>query len=213
MDRIGRAAGACLVGAGIAFWLAWFLMPLPGTTDPAFILEAVGATPTSVWWSVAVQLLCSALLVPGALGIALADPLRRSGASFAAASLVGIGATGFAADAIYHLLAYEMTLPGVAREAMLPVMARFQSADLAFIVPQLLALIGGVAWLAALAARAGLASRLAPRLLWIALGIAVFGGAAARAAGDGRRAVALGALAAFALAIAELGRGLARARW
>lgn len=212
MDRIGRAAGACLVAAGISFWLAWFLMPLPGTTDPAFILEAVGATPASVWWSVAVQLLCSALLVPGALGVARAEPLCRSGAAFAAASLVGIGATGFAADAIYHLLAYEMTLPGVAREAMLPVMARFQSADLAFIVPQLVALIAGVAWLAALSARAGVTTRLAPRLLWIALGIAVVGGVAARAAGDGRRAVALGALAAFSLAIAELGRGLMRAR-
>jgi len=212
MGWVSRAAGACLVAAGISFWLAWFLMPLPGTTDPEFILQAVGATPVGVWWSVAVQLACSALLVPGALGAALAEPVRRSGAAFAAASLVGIGATGFAADAIYHLLAYEMTLPSVAREAMLPVMARFQSTDLAFIVPQLLALVVGVAWLAAVAARAGVASRLAPRLLWIALGVAVVGGAAARAAGSGRRAVALGALALFSLAVAEVGRGLARAR-
>ena len=125
---------------------------------------------------------------------------------------MGIGATGFAADAIYHLLAAEMVAPGVAREAMLPVMERFQSADLAFIVPQLLALVVGVGWLALLAARAGAASRWTPRLLALALLVAVAGGAAARAFGGGRRAVALGALALFSLAIAELGRGAARAR-
>lgn len=205
-------AGACLIGAGVAFWLAWFLMPLPGTTDAAFILEQVALTPGSVFASVAVQLVSSALLVPGVLGIVQATPLRESTGAFLAASLVGIGATGFAADAIYHLLAAEMVAPGVAREAMLPVMERFQSADLAFILPQLLALVVGVAWLALLAARAGAASRWTPRLLAVALLVAVAGGAAARAFGGGRRAVALGALALFSLAIAELGRGAARAR-
>lgn len=210
MQRVARAAGACLVAAGIAFWLAWFLMPLPGTTDPGFILEAVGAAPSGVWASVWIQLACSALLVPGALGVALAEPLRRSPRAFAAASLVGVGATGLAADAIYHLLAYELTLPGVGRDAALPVMSRLQSADLAFIVPQLLALVAGVVWLARVAARAGVASRLAPALAWIALGVAIGGGVAARATGGGGRAVALAALAAFALAIAELGRGLVR---
>ena len=112
-----RLAGACLIASGVTFWVAWYLMPLPGTTDPAVILEAVAAARANVYGSVGVQMLCSALLIPGALGVGLADPLRRSGAAFAAASLVGIGATGFAADAIYHLLAFEMTLPGVARDA------------------------------------------------------------------------------------------------
>jgi len=200
MGWVSRASGACLVAAGITFWLAWFLMPLPGTTDPAFILAAVGATPDGVWWSVGVQLFCSALLVPGVIGVVLAEPLRRSGSAFAAASLVGIGATGFAADAIYHLLAYEMTLPGVAREAMLPVMARFQSADLAFIVPQLLALFAGVAWLGVVAARAKVSSRFVPYLV----GLTVVGFPAARAAGSGRRVMMLVALALFSAAIAEL---------
>ena len=205
-------AGACLVAAGVTFWLAWFLMPLPGTTDASFILEQVSLTPGSVFASVAVQLVSSALLVPGVLGLVQATRLRESGAAFLAASLVGIGATGFAADAIYHLLAAEMVAPGVAREAMLPVMERFQSADLAFIVPQLLALLAGVVWLALLAARAGVASRWSPRLLALALGVAVAGAAAARAFGGGRRAVALGALALVSLAITELGRGAAQAR-
>ena len=212
MGSTSRNAGACLVGAGISFWLAWFLMPLPGTADPAFILDQVGATPERVWWSVALQLISCALFVPGLLGITLDPKLRTSASAFAAASLTGVGVTGLAADAIYHLVAFEMSQPGVSREAMLPVMVRFQSADLVFVAPQLLALIAGVAWLAVSAARAGAVSRLAPRLLALALGVAVAGGVAARAIGVGRREVALSALALFSLAIAQLGAGLSRAR-
>jgi hypothetical protein len=212
MSSIARLAGACWVGAAISFWLAWFLMPLPGTTDAAFILEQVGLTADRVWWSVALQLVSSALFVPGLLGLAMLPQVRGSGAVFAAGSLVGIGATGLAADAIYHLLAYEMSLPGIAREAMLPVMERFQSADLAFVAPQLLALLGGVGLLAWSTARAGAVSRLAPRVFALALVLAVAGGAAVRAFGAGRRALALAVLALFSLAIAEIGASLWRAR-
>lgn len=108
-------------------------MPLPGTTDAAFILEQVGATRERVFWSVAFQLISSALFVPGLLGLISVSDLRGSGRGFAATSLVGIGATGLAADAIYPLVAYEMSLPGVTRSAMLPVMERL------FVAPQLLA--------------------------------------------------------------------------
>ena len=209
---IARAAGACLVGAAITFWLAWFLMPLPGTTDTAFILEQVGATRERVFWSVALQLLSSALFVPGLLGLLAATPLRESVGGFVAASLVGIGATGLAADAIYHLLAFEMTAPGVTREAMVPVMDRFQSADLAFVAPQLLALLAGVGALVRVSSRAGVAPRRAPRWLGLALVAAVAGAAAVRAAGLPRRVVAMAVLGAFSLALAELGAGLRRAR-
>jgi hypothetical protein len=208
---VSRVAGACLVGAAISFWLAWWLMPLPGTTDTAFILEQVGATRARVFASVAVQVVSGALLVPGLLGLTAATPLRGSTAAFAAASLVGIGATGLAADAIYHLLAFEMTAPGVIREAMVPVMDRFQSADLVFVAPQLLALLAGVGWLCALAPRVGLAPR---ARLWIvlALAAALLGAVAVRAAGLPRRVVAMTVLAGFSLALAELGASLWRAR-
>ena len=212
MSSVSRLAGSCLVGAGISFWGAWFLMPLPGTTDAAFILEQVGATPERVWWSVVLQVTSSALFLPGLLGIARDVRLRESGSAFAAAALTGVGVTGLAADAIYHLAAYEMSRPGVARDAMLPVMERFQSADLVFVAPQLLALVAGIGFLGVVAARAGAASRRVPRLLALALGVAVVGGATARALGTGRREIALSALALFALAIAELGAGLWRAR-
>jgi hypothetical protein len=212
MTSLSRVAGLCLIGAGISFWLAWFLMPLPGTTDAAFILDQVGATPERVRWSVAVQLVSSALFLPGLLGIAREPKLRESASAFAAASLAGVGVTGIAADAIYHLAAYEMSRPGVARDAMLPVMERFQSADLIFVAPQLLAFVAGVSLLGVVAARTGAVSRSGPRLLAAALGVAVVGGAAARAFGTGRRAVALAALALFSLAIADLGARLSRAR-
>lgn len=209
---VSRVAGACLVGAAISFWLAWFLMPLPGTTDTAFILEQVEKTRGRVFWSVAVQILSSALFVPGLLGLFAATSLRGSSGAFAAASLVGIGATGLAADAIYHLLAFEMTAPGVTREAMVPVMDRFQSADLAFVGPQLIALVAGGGWLVWLSARAGVAPRRAPLWVGLTLAAAVVGAVLVNAAGLPRRVVAMTVLGCFSLALAELGASLWRAR-
>ena len=212
MRDVQSLGGACLVAAAFSFWLAWFLMPMPGTTDVAFILEQVAATPERVGLSIAVQLVSSALFVPGLLAFVQACGLRESRLGFAAASLAGIGATGFAADAIYHLLAWEMVQPGVARDAMLPLMARFQSADLVFIAPQLLALAIGLGLLSLAASRAGLVPRANPRLHLAALALAIVGGAVANATGQGRRAVALTVLALFSLAVAWIGVGLARGR-
>jgi len=206
-----RIGGACLVGAALSFWLAWFLMPMPGTTDVAFILDQVGAAPDRVWLSVAVQLLSAALFVPGLLAFVLEVERRSPRLGFAAASLSGIGATGFAADAIYHLLAYEMVRPGVSRDVMLPLMARFQSADLIFVAPQLLALLVGLGLASLAASRAGLVPRANPWLHIVALGVAVFGGLVAHATGAGRRLVALCVLGVFSLAVAWVGIGLARA--
>jgi hypothetical protein len=204
--------GACLLAAAISFWLAWFWMPMPGTTDVGFILAQVGATPERVWLSVAVQMISSALFVPGLLAFALAPELRTSRLGFAAASLAGIGATGFAADAVYHLLAYEMVQPGVSRDAMLPVMARFQSADLVFVAPQLVALLVGLGLVSLAASRAGLVPRANPLLHAAALALAVVGGVAANATGQGRRLLALTVLALFSLAVAWVGVALARSR-
>ena len=205
-----RFGGACLVGAAFAFWLTWLLMPMPGTTDVAFILEQVGATPERVWCSVALQIVCSALFVPGLLAFVSAPELRGSPLAFASASLAGIGATGFAADAIYHLLAYEMVRPGIARDAMVPLMTRFQTADLIFVAPQLLALLLGLGLASLAAARAHLVPRANPFLYLAALVLAIGGGGLAGAIGQGRRAVALGVLALISLAVAWVGVALAR---
>lgn len=205
-----RIGGWCLVGAALSFWLSWLLMPMPGTTDVAFIFEQVGATPERVFASVAAQMISSALLVPGLLAFVGVPELRGSALGFASASLAGIGATGFAADAIYHLLAYEMVRPGISREAMVPVMARFQAEDLVFVAPQLLALLLGLGLVSLAAARAGLVPRANPRLHLAALALALGGGLAVGALGQGRRLVALGVLALFSLAVAWVGVALAR---
>jgi hypothetical protein len=94
---------------------------------------------------------------------------------------------------------------------MIPVMARFQAQDLVFVAPTLLALLVGLAWLAFVAARAGLVSRASPRLQLAGLALALAGAAFVRASGGaGRRVVALGVLALFSLSIAWLGAALAR---
>jgi hypothetical protein len=185
-------------------------MPMPGTTDVAFILEQVAATQDRVWLSVAVQVVSAALFVPPLLVLARAERVGDSALGFAALSLSGVGATGLAADAIYHLLAYEMVLPGIDRAAMVPVMARFQAQDLVFVAPQLLALLLGLALLAFVAARAGVVSRAAPRLQLAALGLALAGAPLVRLTGGGRGALALGVLALFSLSIAWLGAALLR---
>jgi len=206
-----RVGGICLVGAAALFWLCWFWMPLPGTTDVELILSGVSASAERVWLSVAAQLLSSALFVPGLLAFVMAPELRESRLAFLAASLSGIGATGLAADAIYHLVAYEMVRPGVARDAMVPVMTRLQSQDLAFVAPQLLALLLGLGLVSLAASRAGLVPRANPRLHVAALAFGFAGGMAAAFSGHGRRAVALCVLALFSVAVAWVGAGLARA--
>jgi hypothetical protein len=204
--------GFCLAAAAFSFWLAWLLMPMPGTTDVAFILEQVAATPQRVWLSVAVQLVSSALFVPGLLALVAADELRGSRLGFVAATLSGVGATGFAADAIYHLLAYEMVQPGIERAAMVPLMARFQSADLVFVAPQLLALLLGLGLVSVAAARAGLVPRANPRVHLAALGLALAGGVLVNAVlgGAGRRLLAMSVLGLYSFAVAWAGVALAR---
>jgi hypothetical protein len=210
MHGVRAFGGGCLVAAAVTFWLAWLLMPMPGTTDVAYILENVAATPERVWLSVGVQMLSSALFVPGLLAFVASPALRDSTLAFAAATLAGIGVTGLAADAIYHLLAYEMVQPGISREAMLPLMARFQREDLVFVAPQLLALVLGAGSMSLAAMRAGTVSKLNPALYAVALGVSIAGGTLASALGQGRRVVALVVLAIVSAAIAWLGVALAR---
>lgn len=210
MSDSRRFGGVCLIAASISFFLAWLLMPMPGTTDVAYILENVAKTTDRVWLSVAIQLVSSALFVPGILAFVTTEELRGSRQGFAAASLAGVGATGLAADAIYHLLAYEMVQPGIPRDAMIPLMTRFQREDLVFVAPQLVALLLGLAGMSLVASRSGVVSRANPMLHAFALGIALAGGALVAALGAGRRGVALAVLAAFSTAVAGLGAALAR---
>ena len=126
--------------------------------------------------------------------------------------MAGIGATGFAADAIYHLLAYEMVQPGIERAAMVPLMARFQSADLVFVAPQLLALLLGLGLVsfappAPVSCRARTPGSTSPRSRWPWSAESL-----PTQRGEVVELLAMSVLALFSLAVAWVGVALVRVR-
>lgn len=156
-----------LILAASAFFFAWLLMPGVGVTDAGRIFELVGAQRGRVLASSVLQLFSAACYAPALIALASAVPRLRG-----AASLLLIGAMGSAADAIFHLLAYEMTAPGVQRDAMLPVMARMQSAGLVWILPLIACFFLGTGILLRVALRAGPARGAGALWLGVALLIA-----------------------------------------
>jgi hypothetical protein len=138
-----RSHGAWLVIASLAFWLSWVLMPGVGVTDPTRIFALVGAHRANVYASVVFQLLSAAAYAPGIAAILATTAPRPSGSTLTGCVLVLIGAMGSAADSIFHLVAYEMTAPGIPLDAMVPVMRRLQGRDLAFLLPLIVAFLLG----------------------------------------------------------------------
>jgi hypothetical protein len=145
--RVNKSAGGFLVLASAAFWISWMLMPGVGVTDTATIFARVGTNRPSVLASVILQLVSAASYAPGLVGIAMSDGARRTWTLRVGCVLLAIGAMGSAADAIFHLVAYEMTGPGLASEAMIPVMQRLQGPDLALLLPFVMAFFVGNALL------------------------------------------------------------------
>ena len=54
-NREALLAGWSMVVGGAPFWLSWYLMPQPGTTDAAFILAAVARQRSAVFRSAVLQ--------------------------------------------------------------------------------------------------------------------------------------------------------------
>ena len=127
-----QSAGAFLVAASAMFWLSWMLMPGVGvSTDAATIFALVGANRSqrSYRASVVLQLAAASGVRTGGHHRRSRPPTRNlpiPAQSGSVASSLRSGAMGSAADAIFHLVAYEMTGPGVASGAMVPVMTRLQ---------------------------------------------------------------------------------------
>ncbi len=174
-----RAAAVWLSVASLGFWTSWLLMPGVGVTDPARIFELVGSHRPQVLASVVLQLLSAAAYLPGAFALALAAPPAR--ARRAGCILLAIGAAGSAADAIFHLVAFEMTAPGIAEGNVIGVMRRLQGPDLALLLPFVAAFFAGHAVLATAVRRQGAAGRLAFRCVLLAPVAAIAGARAARA--------------------------------
>jgi hypothetical protein len=202
-----RLSGACLVVAAALFWLAWFLMPEPGTTNAAFILQAIAQQRVSVLLSALAQTGCAVAVV---LALSSLTP-PRSRLVTVGVVLTLVGALGNAADAVYHQMAYEMTAPDVDRAAMLPVMTRMQTEQVWLLVPLLLSFFPGVACLCLGLARAGLAPVNVGRLFAVALAVGLVGGGAGVILGISPRPMTMAALALFSGALGWTGWTLGRA--
>jgi hypothetical protein len=201
-----QVAGWGLIGAAALFWLSWYLMPQPGTTDAGYILAAVARQRSSVLASAILQTLSAVATVPAAMYVArLVRGQRGSVPLYLGAALLLIGAVGNGADAVYHQIAYEMTAPGVDVRAMAPVMARLQTVDIRLLAPLMLAFLAGAVCLAVGLARARLASPWLWRLYVLAMVVAVAGRIAVTATGNGPRPVALAVLGIISGALAWTG--------
>jgi hypothetical protein len=135
--------------ASLLFWAAWLLMPGVGVTDTDTIFALVGQHRPRVMLSVCLQLLSAAAYAPGVVGLMHGQGAEASRALRWGAALLVVGAMGSAADAIFHLVAYEMTAPDVATAAMVPVMKMLQGPDLKLLAPMILSFFAGhglIAW-------------------------------------------------------------------
>jgi|GEM_PF-6951148 len=144
MNKHLRTIGWLLIHAALTFWISWFLMPDPGTTDTRHILEIVNQSRTAVLLSVITQIISSVLYL---ITLFLLVKRRFSNkAILTGAILFGIGAMGLCADAFFHLLAYFMTDKSVTiQQDVIQVMDFMQTAGVVFLLPLLLSLfIGGL---------------------------------------------------------------------
>lgn len=143
MNKKTILAGYLFSLAAITFWISWYLMPDPGTTDTLHILKIVKEQRTSVFNSVAVQII-SSLLYLTALFLLLQKGFDKKKINLGGVILLGIGAMGLCADAFFHLLAYYMTDASVTiQQDIVTVMNFMQTDALVFLVPLLLPLFFG----------------------------------------------------------------------
>jgi hypothetical protein len=200
-----RIAGTCLVVASVTFWLSWVLMPGVGITDTAAIFALVGANRSSVFASVVLQLVSAAAFAPGLVAIATSGAARESRAMRAGCVLLAIGAMGSAADAVFHLVAYEMTDPAVMFEAMAPVMRRLQGPDLGLLLPFVVAFFSGSAVLAVAQRKGGTLGRVGFLALIAAPALLLVGVPMVRLGILVGRVVGLALLGAIAGSLATMG--------
>ncbi len=203
-----RVVGACLIGAAVLFWVSWLLMPGVGVTDAAQILTLVGPHRHRVAVSAAVQLFSAVLYVPALLGVVALPPLGGRPGIRRGAGVLLVGAMGSAADAVFHLLAFAMTAPGLAPEPLVPVMRFMQGPGLLMVAPLIVAFFVGSVWLSVALTRADVVPGWHPWLYGVALAVVAGGAALASAGVIAPRTVGLSMLAVISAAQCHLGIGL-----
>jgi hypothetical protein len=130
--------GYTLILAAITFWLSWFLMPDPGTTDAAHILQIVKQSRSSVFSSAITQI-CSSVLYVTALTLLAQLFLPQKKMTLVGLIFFGIGVLGMCADAFFHLLAYYMTDSSVdIQQNVVRVMEFMQTDGVVILIPILL---------------------------------------------------------------------------
>jgi hypothetical protein len=207
-----RGTGLALVLASFGFWLCWALMPGVGITDTAQIFPRVARHRASVLASVVLQLASAAAYAPASAGLLGSAWARESRAVRIGTVLLLAGAMGSAADAVFHLVAYEMTAPGIATDAMVPVMIRLQGPDLALLLPLVAAFFAAHAVLAAALRRKGRFARAGFAAIVLAPVVAAAGAAATRAGLVPGRIAGLATLAALAGSLALVGAQIVSSR-
>ncbi len=193
--------GASFILSATFFWLTWFLMPEPGTTDAAFILQAIAEQRGHVLLSAILQTICAVAIVLGVL--AIRPPHSRLGTDWHRPH------TGrrpwqrrgrrLSPDGV------QMTAPNVDRAAMFPVMTRMQTQQVWLLVPLLLSFLPGVTCLCIGLAREGRGPSGVGRLFASALAVGLAGAVAARTFGISPRPLTMTALALFSGAIGWTG--------
>lgn len=204
-----RHGGGWLVAASVLFWLSWSLMPGVGVTDTRQILERVALQRDAVWLSVVLQLVSAACFAPPLVALGRLGHVRGSSVLRRGVVLLAIGAMGSAADAIYHLLAYYMTAPGMQQDALVPLMEKMQGPGLAVLAPMIVAFFVGAVLVAGGAAAAGLVSWRNPWLHALAVGVALSAPLWVRGNPSAARAVGLTVLALVSASLAGVGLGMA----
>src|ERR1041384_1045695 len=154
-----RNAGLLLITAAALFWLSWLLMPGVGVTDAAKIFELVSRQRWSAMLSVITQLISSALYIPALLGISWGSEQRPNAGVRWGIGLLLLGAMGSAMDAVFHLLAYAMTMPGLEPSSLLKVMAFMQGPGLRLVAPFILGFFVGGVFLSIALAKSGAVSK------------------------------------------------------
>jgi len=204
-----RLGGGWLLAASVLFWISWSLMPGVGVTDTRMILERVALQRDAVWLSTVLQLVSAACFAPPLVALGRVGRARGSRALEVGAVVLAIGAMGSAADAIFHLLAYYMTAPGMQQDALVPLMDAMQGPGLAVLAPMLLAFFVGAAVLAIGAANVGLVSRRNPWMHAAAVAVALSAPLWAKGNPAAARVVGLAVLGLVSLSLAGIGLGMA----
>jgi hypothetical protein len=198
MTRRTIITGYLFILAAITFWISWYLMPDPGTTDTVHILKIIKEQRTSVLTSLIVQIISSILYI-AALFFLLQNSFDKKRINLTGIILTGVGAMGLCADAFFHLLAYYMTDNTVnIQQDVVRVMDFMQTEALIFLVPLLLPLFIGSLVLAINLAKKQIVSRTFALIIIAAFVIGILFAVAAKAGIYQAHIPVLGILAIFA---------------